>query len=416
MQFVENISKNEYDEFLKNFKDSHFMQTKEFGEIRKSKGFVPHFVGLKENGKLICTALLLEKKLPLNIKYYYIPRGYTIDYGNHTLLKLFTEELIKYCKKTKAIFIKIDPAIKRYTIDTSGKKIDGEDNTELMNYLNSLGYKHLGFNLAFEHESPRFTFRINVDKPLDEIYGSFHATTRKVLNKGNQYNLNIYKGTEKDLKGFFETMVETSKREGITQASLDYYEKFYYIFHKNNMSDIYVAKVNIKNLKKQINDNIENVRSLEVKNDIQQKEKQDKIKKLNKILNEINQIDEKELTLSSIITVKFKDKVWTVHGGNHSKLMNLNANYAIYYEIIKDANKEGYRIVDLFGTCGIPDPDPSNPIFGIHSFKKRLGGEYVEFIGEYDLIINKLIYKLYKTYKNIKILKKNIRKKMEYNK
>ncbi len=401
MEFIENVNELEYDEFLLN-NESHFMQTREFGEIRKAKGFIPHLVGLKDNNKLVCTALLLEKRSYHNSKYYYVPRGYTIDYNNHELLKIFTNELIKYAKKNKAIFIKIDPAIKRYTIDLDGKKVDGEDNTNLMNYLDKLGYKHLGFNLAFENAEPRFTFRINIDKPMEEVYGCFHATTRKVLNKGNQYNLKIYKGDKSDLPGFFETMEETNKREGIVQAKYDYYEKFYEVFHKHNMSDLYIAKVNLKELKDLFNKLIEETKNKETKNPVQEKEKEDRLAKLNKQLEEINEVKEKELTLASIMTVKYKDKVWTIHGGNHSKLMSLNANYLIYYEIIKDAHEEGYKTVDLFGTCGIPNPDPSYPIYGIHNFKKRLGGEYCEFIGEYDLPVNKPMYALYKMYKNMK--------------
>ena len=409
MEFVENITDKEYNEFLKNSPDAHFMQTKEFGEIRKVKHFIPHLVGLKDNGKLVCTALLLEKTLPYKFKYYYVPRGYTIDYNNHELLEKFTKELVNYCKKTKAIFLKIDPGILRYSIDLDGKKIDGIDNTPLMEYLNKLGYKHLGFNLGFEHEEPRFTFRININKPLEEVYSLFHATTRKVLNKGNQYNLDIYKGSIDDIEDFYETMKETAKREGIVQASIDYYKAFYEIFHKSGMSDLYIAKVNIKKLKEQFTNLIKETKDKETKNSVQEKEKQDKLNKLNKQLEEINNIKEKELTLASIITVKFKDKVWTIHGGNHSKLMSLNANYLIYYEIIKDAHQEGYKKVDLFGTCGIPNPEPSNPIYGIHNFKKRLGGEYCEFIGEYDLVISKPMYKLYQIYR--KQRDKKIKKK-----
>ena len=401
MEFIENVNEKEYDDFLKN-NESHFMQTREFGEIRKAKGFIPHLVGLKDNNKLVCAAMLLEKRTYHNFMYYYVPRGYTIDYNNKELLKIFTEELKKYAKKNKAVFIKFDPAIKRWTLDIEGNKIDGEDNTDLMNYLNKLGYKHLGFNMAFEHAEPRFTFRINIDKPMEEIYSSFHATTRKVLNKGNQYNLKVYKGNKDDLPGFFETMEETNKREGIIQAKYDYYEKFYDVFNKHGMSDLYVVKANIKDLKEEFNKLIEETKAKETKNEVQEKEKNDRITKLNKILSEINEVKEKELTLASIMTVKYKDMVWTVHGGNHSKLMSLNANYLVYYEIIKAAHEEGYKTVDLFGTCGEANPDPSNPIYGIHFFKKRLGGEYCEFIGEYDLVINKLLYKLYTFYKNQK--------------
>lgn len=398
MKFIEEIKEDEYNSFLNNMTDAHFMQTIEFGEIRRKKGLIPHLVGIKENNKLIATALLLEKKLPLGFRYYYVPRGYTIDYKNYDLLKNLTEYLKDYCKKNKAIFLKIDPGIKRYTIDLDGNKIDGEDNSELINFLKKIGYKHLGFNLGFEHEEPRFTFRVNIDKPIEDVFKNFHATTRKVLNKGNQYNLNIYKGNTSDIKDFYETMKETAKREGIIQAPIDYYQDFYETFNKNNMSDLYIAKVNIKELKEEFIKLIDETKKKETKNDVQEKEKEDKINKLEKILNEINEIKEQELTLASIITVKFKDKVWTVHGGNNSKLMSLNANYLIYYEIIKDANSNGYKIVDLFGTCGIPNPTKDNPIYGIHNFKKRLGGEYTEFIGEFDLVTNKFMYVLYNIY------------------
>ena len=212
MEFIENVNKDEYNKFLDDNANAHFMQTIEFGEIRKNKRYIPHLVGMKDNGKLVCTALLLEKKLPKNYIYYYVPRGFTIDYSNHKLLKEFTDNLMTYCKKNKALFLKIDPAIKRYTIDLDGNKIDGEDNTDLINYLESIGYKHLGYNLGFENYEPRFTFRVNIDMPMEEVYKNFHATTRKVLNKGNQYNLKIYKGTEKDIYDFYETMIETSKR------------------------------------------------------------------------------------------------------------------------------------------------------------------------------------------------------------
>ena len=88
--------------------------------------------------------------------------------------------------------------------------------------------------------------------------------------------------------------------------------------------------------------------------------------------------------------------------------MELNANYLCYLNIIKDAYDEGYKIVDLFGTCGYPNPSKDNPIYGIHNFKKRLGGEYIEFIGEFDLIIKPFMYFLFT--KIVPIRRKLIRK------
>lgn len=407
MEFIKELSKEEYEQFVSNNENHHFMQSYDFGQIRKEKHFIPHYVGLKDNNKLVCAALLLEKKLLMNYCYFYSPRGYVIDFNDKELLKIFTNSLKKYAKEKKAIFIKIDPAVKLHCIDIDGNVIDGKDNHDLVNFLSSLGYKHLGYNLGFENEQPRFTFRIDMNKSWDEVYSAMHPTTKKILNKGNQYNLNIYKGNKDDIDDFYLTMIETAKREGIIQSPVEYYSLFYEVFNKDNLSDIYVVKVKINELIETFENKIENVKKeieqlgcdkYKNKGKAQNKinDLNNQVNKLQKDLEEIKKINEDEVILSSIITVKYGDKVWTVHGGNNSILMNLNANYLLYYTIIKEAYDKGYKCVDCFGTCGIANPDKSNPIYGIHSFKKRLGGEYTEFIGEFDLITNKFMYTTYK--------------------
>ena len=71
MEFISNLNKEEYEEFVSNNKNGHFMQSYDFGQIRKEKNFIPHYVGIKENNKLICAALLLEKKLIMKYIYFY---------------------------------------------------------------------------------------------------------------------------------------------------------------------------------------------------------------------------------------------------------------------------------------------------------------------------------------------------------
>ena len=428
MELVIDIPKEEYESFVEKSPYGHFMQSYYFGQIRKWKNFIPHYVGLRDKKKLVCVALLLEKKLFMGYSYYYCPRGYVIDFNNHDLVKEFTDKLKDFAKKNKAIFIKLDPAIKLHDLDPEGNII-GNDNTEIVNYLKSIGYKHLGYNLGFEGEQPRFTFRIDLDKPFEKVYSNMHPTTRKILNKGNQYDLDVYKGNIKDMNDFYITMSETSKREGIIQAPIDYYKTFYKEFNDVGMSDLYVVKANIKKVKTSFNNKIKEVKNtIDTLNDkivkgkdveknqnkINDLEKQ--LDKLNTMLSNINSIKEKDIVLSSIITVKYGDKVWTVHGGNNSKLMELNGNYLCYYTIMRDAHEEGYKCMDCFGTCGYANPDKNNPIYGIHSFKKRLGGEYTEFIGEFDLITNNFMYFAFKTlipiYRKIK-RNKSINKKDE---
>lgn len=419
MEFIEELSEKEYEEFVSNAPKTHFMQSYAFGQVRKMKGFIPHYVGLRDGKKLVCAALLLEKKLIFSYSYYYVPRGYVIDYDNFQLLDEFTSCLKSFAKKNHAIFIKIDPDIKRWNLNGEGERVGDFNNNSLIEHLKNIGYRHRGFNKGFEAEQPRFTFRLNLERTIDEIFKNFHPTTRKILNKGNKYQLEIYKGGMDDIEDFYETMKETAKREGILQAPLSYYKTFYEEFNRDGHSDLYVAKVNVEKLKQIMKENLESLeKDLESLNDEkyknQEKNKNKKqelsnqLSKLKKDYEEVLKIDLKEIVLSSIITVKYKDMVWTVHGGNHSILMNLNANYLLYYTIIEDAHKDGYKVVDFFGTCGEANPSQDNPIFGIHSFKKRLGGEYTEFIGEFDFVVNPVMYFLF--IKLIPMYRKIVRK------
>ena len=406
MKFITNINIKEYENFVLNNNKSHFMQSSYFGEIMKYKNFTPYLVGLKENDQLVATALLLKKKLIGNYCYFYCPRGYVLDYNNYKLIHIFTDHIKKFAKKEKAIFVKIDPDIKLHDLDSDGN-ILGNSNEKLVDYLKMLGYKHKGFNTEFVNEQPRFTFRLDINKEMDEVYKNIHPTTRKILNKGNQYNLNLYKGNIDDITKFYETMKDTAERESLHLTPIEYYKNFYSILNNKNMSDLYVVEVNIHDLIITYEKNLEYL-ELELQNmddpKYKNKEKQEnlkkdlmtKIDKVKKEIDFIHTIKQDNIILSSIITVKYGDKVWTVHGGNSNILRELNSNYLLYYEIIKDANKEGYKVVDFFGTSGIANPDKSNPIFGIHSFKKRFGGEYTEFIGEFDLIIHKCLYLGYK--------------------
>ena len=426
MYEVVKLNKNEFDKFALNSPIPHFMQTYDFGQIREYKNVKAYYVGLKKDKEIVAASLLLKKVLPLGSSYFYAPCGYLIDFNNTTLLNIFNKELKKYLKKDKCIFIKIDPPIKLHNLDIEGNVLEGLDNTKLVEKLKKQGFKHLGYNHMFEHEQPRYTFKLNIDDEWENIYSRMHPTTKKILNKGNQYNFDIYKGTSSDINLFYDTMIDVAKREGIAQSPIEYYKLFFEVFNKDNMSDLYIVKANIDTLKKSFNNKIESVKKeIEELQDTTKYKNRDKaekkisdlnnqVDKLNNTYKEIKKINKKEITLSSIITAKYNDTVWTVHGGNSSSLMELNANYLCYYTIIKDAYDEGYKTVDFFGTCGYANPDKDNPIYGIHNFKKRLGGEFVEFIGEFDYVVKPFMYFIFTKLVPLrrKIVRKKLRKKM----
>ena len=68
-KFVTNLKKDEYNKFYDKYSIS-FMQSYEWGIFSKhSKNQYPHYVGIKDGNKILCEALLLEKKGPFGLSF-----------------------------------------------------------------------------------------------------------------------------------------------------------------------------------------------------------------------------------------------------------------------------------------------------------------------------------------------------------
>ena len=74
--------------------------------------------------------------------------------------------------------------------------------------------------------------------------------------------------------------------------------------------------------------------------------------------------------------------------------MQFQSAYTIHYAGIKYAIDHGYKRYNFYGITG--DFRKENPLYGLYLFKKSFGGHVVELIGEYDLIVSKFWYHMYK--------------------
>lgn len=415
------LEQEKYDNYIKNHKTkSHFLQSYAWGQLAKiKKNLTPYYLGLvDEEENILGACLLLEKHLPMHYSYFYSPRGFVIDYENEKLVKEFTKEVIKFVKKKKAIFLKIDPDI----IRKSYNYLDEEqplkyDSNKIFNLLTSIGFKHLGFTKNFETMQPRHTFRIDLTQSLEEIEEHFSKTTKQRIQKAKKLDTIVEIGTEKDIKEFYHLMALTENRKDFVSYQEDYYKTLYEIFNgtENAKATLFLGKINmdktiksleqnLKRVKDQISilpiDNLSKSAKTKLNELTRQKENLDtEIKKYKEYKKEYGN----EITLNAHMIIEYSDKAWVLFAGNHNILTETYSNYHTYYEHIKYCKEKGIKIYDQFGTIG--DPKKDNPRFGLHEFKKKFGGDYVEFLGEFDYVTNKFMYfiftKLVPIYRNI---------------
>ena len=394
MKFIENIDKDKYIKFTDNHQKSHFLQSYAWGQFcKRIKGQIPYYVGLENNdNNLVATALILLKKTPFGYSYGYCPRGFILDYSDLNLIKEFSSYLKQFMKDKKIIYIKFDPDISYQDIDEEGKPIEGGNNNyELYNYMLSLGYKHTGFYKLYEGNQPRYTFRIDLNKDWEEIETKMSKSFLKSVKRSELYDFEI--DNEPNVENFYHLIQCNSSKDDFDAHNLNYYKIFTEELEKEKLVKYFNISIKPKNLINKFTKDIDNLKLELEKN---KKRKIDIINQINKLEKDIeifNTLKEKKVIICSLICTYTKNRAWSMFIGSNEVA---NLTFAVtrsYYEAIKDAYNKKYDFFDLFGTPGDPHTTYKN-LAKLHDFKRKFGDKYIEFIGEFDLVNNKLLYKM----------------------
>ncbi len=400
-RFVENIDEQTFTRFAyESPVKTHFLGSYAWGQIARHRGWEPYYVGAEKEGKLVATALLLKKRLPLGYSYFYIPRGFSLDYSDLELLKFMTDSLRKFSRKHRAIHFKIDPDIKLHTVDENGKVIDGEKNYRLSGQLMDLDYRRKPLNYFFEREQPRFTFRVSLEGTPEEIEARYSPTTRNAIRQARSRGVEVSLGTRENIKDFARLMDMTEKRQNFYAHEDAYFENFYDIFAQRDMVKLYLGKVNVPQLVAKLEAELEEVEAQQAalaenttkKAMGKKRDLQDRQKAVSDQLALLRTKPQQELIVSACLTVSYKDKSWSLYAGNDRDFGKFFANYLVFHQQIMDAKAEGRKLFDLFGTIGRPDNTNRT---GLYEFKKKWGGELTEFLGEFDYVMDPLMYAVY---------------------
>ena len=417
------LEKDNYEKFVKPHKSkSHFLQSYAWGEFlgmlnRRN----PYYLGLlnREN-KVVAAALLLEKKLPLGFSYFYSPRGFVLDYNDSEIFNEMTEKVIKFVKSKKGIFLKIDPDIIKSEYNYLDEEVSLNNNYEkIFEMIKKAGFKHLGFTKNFETSEPRYTFRIDLEQDLDTIISHFSKTTKQRIKKAEKLDTKVRIGDKNDLDIFCHLMNLTEDRKDFVSYPDSYYKTLYDVFNKDNKMTLFIGSVNLekilddlKSRKEELQEELKLLPKKNMSKSAKNKEKEF-TRQLDKVKSDISKYEKyyedygKEVTLNAHMIIEYGNKAWVIYAGNENILTETCSNYRVYFEHLKYCKERNLKIYDQFGTIG--DLRKDNPRMGLHEFKKKFGGDYVEFLGEFDYVTNHFMYFVFT--KLVPIYRKIIRNK-----
>ncbi len=409
---VEEIDSDTFDVFAQAHIMKNYFQTSNYAKAVINTAFNTMFIGLFDENILRGAALILYKNIAPAIKYGYSPRGILVDYYDEDLLKQATRSIKDFFGKKGFAFIKINPEITFSILDYDlEEKYINAKNKSILNLMEELGYKKLMSNLYFESLLPRFNPIINL-KEYDMSY------LEKLLNsKFNPHQLkgmNFLIGSGNDLKTFF-SFLDKSK------TNFTKYENYYNAFKEDNMIDLFLLSIDyneqLKNLQRayhlessenfKINDEF----GVNSSNSELYNKKMESDKKLSDIRSSITRISnilkgetQKEIMAGALL-IKYEGRISLVLSGYNKNINDIDINFYLYYKIIEEYKKAGYRFLDLNGISG--DFSNSNPFKELNEFKLQFKPVTYEYIGELDLIINNTLYQIAL---NTNLLKKEFEK------
>ena len=315
----------EYEAFLQAHPKGHFAQSVLWAK-QKPMWKWEAIVSRDENGKIKGSLAVLIRKIVPGLPF-------TMMYGCRGPVTDLDD------KETLADLIdgakKLAKQYHSYVI-----KIDPDvpsSETAYTKMLEELGFQLTGGGATFDAIQPQYVFRLNTEgKTAEELLMSLPQSTRRKVRAGAKKGVTVEIKGKEAVPDFARLMLETGVRDGFVTREASYFENM--LDNLGEHARLYMAYYEGQ-------------------------------------------------AIAGTLAIWYGDKVWYLYGASSNEHRNLMPNYMLQWSMIEWAVEKGCRIYDFRGVPGRVGED--HPLYGLYKFKLGFGGDYVEFVGEMDMVLSK---------------------------
>lgn len=326
-----------FDGYMARGPKGHILQSYAWGKVKAHTGWQPLRLMLEEDGRVVGAISILKRKIPLMGKcIFYAPRGPVVNFKDRRVLKALFDEVHELARRHRSILLKIDP------------DLPVSDQEALQNFR-EIGFRKAKNETGFEGVQPKFVFRLDLTPEPEALMASFHSKTRYNIRLAQKKGVRIIQDcTQKDLRIFYDVLLETAQRDRFLVRNYDYFTVIWNEMVTKGLAKLFLA------------------------------EYQGKI-------------------IAGTLAFLFGDKSWYIYGASSNKYRNVMPNYLLQWTMIRWARESGCKMYDFRGVPGNLSED--NPLYGLYRFKKGFKGTYVEFMDEMDLVYDPAYYWFWNTCK-----------------
>ncbi len=366
------VSAAEHRDFIADRPSASFLQTPAWAKVKSE--WRAESLGWFRGTDLVGVALVLFRQLPKLKRFLaYLPEGPVIDWSGDDLEE-WLAPLTAHLKKQGAFAVRMGPPVvmRRWSADQIKAGIADESTHRLsevaplersqhgagvVSQLHELGWKPQSVDGGFAAGQPQFNFQIPLathdpeprPRTEDELLKGMNQQWRRNIKKADKVGVECMLGGRDDLRAFHDLYVLTAERDHFTPRPLSYFHTMYDALgaEHDDRIQVWLAR------------------------------------------------HEGDL-VAATIAIRVGTHAWYSYGASSTDKREVRGSNAVQWAMIRHALAAGAEVYDMRGITETLEVD--DPHVGLIQFKVGTGGEAVEYAGEWDLPLNKALYKAFQLY------------------
>ena len=284
----------------------------------------------------------------------------------------------------------MDPGIhyKDYRIEEGDGPI-GEDIPLILDNMKKAGAIHQGFTTYIE-ESIQPRYQANV-YACEDFEASLPRHTRRLIKDAVKRDVRVVRAGKEQIQAFSDVVALTEKRKHVSLRNQEYFQQLMDIYGDDCY--LFLAEVDIpQTLNRLYAEKQQNDEELASLGDGAPKKKRrldDIHRALERDISEFEQFAQEypqKTVIAGVLSIRMGDTLEMLYAGMNDRFKKFMPQYYLYTEIMKHAFARGCRYANMGGVEG----DLSD---GLTKFKANFAPYINEFIGEFDLPVNKVLYR-----------------------
>jgi lipid II:glycine glycyltransferase (peptidoglycan interpeptide bridge formation enzyme) len=366
---VREISREEHLTAIKARPSVSFLQTPAWGDVKRDWQAQP--IGWFDDGTIVGVGLVLYRKAPRVRRYLaYLPEGPSIDWAGAAAagnLHRWLDPLVEHVKAQGAFGLRMGPTVVTRRWENATLKaaladpdvgrlsdVPPDETTQagrsLAQQLTDAGWRPPVVSDGFAAGQPRHVFQLPLtDRSEDDLLRGFNQLWRRNIKKADKAGVTVSLGTSADIPAFHDLYAETARRDGFTPRPVSYFQGMWDAMaaEEPDRLRLYLAR------------------------------------------------HEGDLVAATTM-VRVGVHAWYSYGASSTAKREVRGSNAVQWRMIQDARADGCEVYDLRGITDTLRED--DPHAGLIRFKLGTGGHAVEYLGEWDLPISRVLYSAFDLY------------------